>query len=189
DLPNTGQLDCCQIESDPVTPVHSNPLMTMASMKTKLLSKMSLIDRTNGDQSSEIVTRFLRKIACAGLWLAALLAAPGALRADYPSQVLADGPITYFRLNENVTVPTFDTATISGSLGAAGNGLYGGATHSVAGAIVSQPGNAAVSFAASGELSVPFQSGLNVAAPFSFEFWAKPADSGTTRCVASSIKV
>jgi hypothetical protein len=158
-------------------------------MKTESPKIMSLTDRTNPTPSSEIVNLFLRKIACPGLGLAALLAAPDVLRADYPSQVLADGPITYFRLNENVTLPTFDTATNSGGLGAAGNGLYGGATHSVAGAIVSQPGNAAVSFVASGELSVPFQPGLNVAATFSFEFWAKPADSGTTRCVASSIKV
>src|SRR5947209_6874060 len=62
-------------------------------------------------------------------------------------------------------------------------------TYLAAGAIVSQPGDAAVSFAASAKMSVPFQSGLNVATPFSFEMWVKPSDSGTTRCVASSIKL
>jgi hypothetical protein len=114
----------------------------------------------------------------------ALLAAKG----DYPSEVLADGPLVYYRLNESVTTPTFDTAANSGSLGAAGNGLYNSATHLVAGAIVAQPGNAAVDFPAVGNVSVPFQAGLNVAGPFTFEFWAKPS-AAVSGCVASSIKL
>src|ERR1051326_9486032 len=35
---------------------------------------------------------------------------------------------------------------------------------------------------------VPFQAGLNVAGPFTFEFWAKP-DAAASGCVASSIKL
>lgn len=114
----------------------------------------------------------------------ALLAA----KADYPSEVVADGPLVYYRLNESVTTPTFDTAINSGSLGAAGNGVYNSATHLVAGAIVAQPGNAAVDFPAVGNVSVPFQAGLNVAGPFTFEFWAKPT-AAASGCVASSIKL
>src|SRR3954452_15408686 len=87
---------------------------------------------------------------------AALLAA----KADYPGEVVADGPLVYYRLNENITTPTFDTAANSGSLGAAGNGLYNNATHLAAGAIVAQPGNAAVNFPGAGNMSVPFQPGL-----------------------------
>jgi hypothetical protein len=114
----------------------------------------------------------------------ALLAA----KADYPSEVLADGPLVYYRLNESVTTPTFDTATNSGSFGAAGNALYNSATHLVAGAIVAQPGNTAVNFPGAGNVAVPFQAGLNVAGPFTFEFWAKP-DAAASGCVASSIKL
>ena len=87
-------------------------------------------------------------------------------KADYPASVLADGPLVYYRLNESITTPTYDTATNSGSLGAAGNGLYDSATHLAAGAIVAQPGNSAVSFPGVGRMFVPFQAGLNVAGPF-----------------------
>lgn len=109
-------------------------------------------------------------------------------KADYPSEVLADGPLVYYRLNENISTPVYDTATNSGSLGAAGNGVYANATHLAAGAIVSQPGDAAVSFPGSGMMAVAYQAGLNVAGPFSFEFWAKP-DAAAASCWASSIKL
>jgi hypothetical protein len=111
-----------------------------------------------------------------------------AAKADYPSEVLADGPLVYYRLNESVTTPTFDTAANSGTLGAAGNGVYNSATHLVAGAIVAQPGNTAVDFPGVGNVSIPFQAGLNVAGPFTFEFWAKPS-AAVSGCVASSIKL
>src|SRR5262245_15583718 len=42
-----------------------------------------------------------------------------ATAADYPSTVLADGPIAYWRFND-----TPPTATNSGSLGTAANGFY-----------------------------------------------------------------
>jgi len=111
-----------------------------------------------------------------------------AAKADYPSEVLADGPLVYYRLNENVTTPTYDVATNAGSLGATGNGRYASATHLVGGALVGQPGNTAVDFPGVGNMSVPFQAGLNVAGPFTFEFWAKPVAAASS-CWASSIKL
>lgn len=111
-----------------------------------------------------------------------------AAKADYPSEVLADGPLAYYRLNENVTTPTFDVATNAGSVGALGNGTYASTTHGAAGAIVAQPGNTAVTFPGAGSLSVPYQAALNVAGPFTFEFWAKPVAAASS-CPASSIKL
>ncbi len=110
-------------------------------------------------------------------------------RADYPAEVLADGPLAYYRLNENLASPVYDNATNIGSLGSAATGHYSGATtHPVAGAIVSQPGNQAASFQG-GSVGVTFQSGLNVSSPFTVELWTKPDDTGATKCVASSIKL
>jgi hypothetical protein len=108
--------------------------------------------------------------------------------ADYPGEVLSDGPLVYYRLNDSVTTARFDTAANSGSLGSAGNGFYSSATHLAPGAIVAQPGNTAMSFPGVGNMSVPFQAGLNVAGPFTFEFWANPT-AAASGCVASSIKL
>ena len=105
----------------------------------------------------------------------------------YEAAVVTTRPLLYYRLNDSVTTPTFDySATNSGSLGSAGNGSYFNATRLVAGAIVAQPGNAAVNFPGAGSMKVPFQPELNVAGPFTFEFWTKPA-AAASGCVASSI--
>lgn len=132
--------------------------------------------------------RQLRKLAGVTFGVAAAVTLFNNARADVPSEILADGPLAYYRLNDGVTTPKYDVATNSGSLGATGNGAYGSATHPVAGAIVGQPGDAAVSFPGIGSMAVPFQAGLNVAGPFSFEFWMKPAAAASS-CVASSIKL
>ncbi len=129
-----------------------------------------------------------RALAGVAVGLAVALALISNARADYPSEVLADGPLAYYRLNENVTTPTFDVATNAGSLGALGNGTYASTTHGAAGAIVAQPGNTAVTFPGAGSLSVPYQAALNVAGPFTFEFWAKPV-AAASACPASSIRL
>jgi len=164
--------------------------MIMASMKLKLLTKMSLIDRTNADQSSAIVNRFLRKIVCAGFGLAALVAGLEAARADYPSTVLSDGPFAYFRLNETYTTLP-DLATNLGTIGTGGTGNYvGSVSQGVAGALVGSPDKAA-SFDGSGaRVAVPFTPDLSLSGPFTVEAWVKPAlafasGSGTLAAVLS----
>jgi hypothetical protein len=115
------------------------------------------------------------------------LAAVGALallagmtaRADYPSVVLGDGPLTYHRFSETTVVPTpYPMATNLGTLGAAANG---------ADAVAQDPGVIrGVSGVLSGDTAYNFPGGTNTAvvipynavlaqnAPFSVEFWAKP---------------
>lgn len=107
-------------------------------------------------------------------------------KADYPSEVLADGPLVYYRLNETITTPTFDTITNAGLLGSSGNGVYAATvSHPVTGAIA---GNSAAS--ANGTiLSVPYNAGLNTAT-FTIEAWLKPNvthTGGTLTCALSSM--
>ena len=119
-----------------------------------------------------------------GLW---------SVRADYPAELISRSPIAYYQLNE--TIATSSTATNTGSLGAAGDGTYGShVAHPTGGALPSQPANGGASFFRSTEaasasasvVTVPYQAALNAAGPFSFEFWAKPADT-TADCAAGSI--
>lgn len=115
-------------------------------------------------------------------------------RADYASEVISRSPVAYYRLNE--TVPTNATVAInSGSLGAAGDGAYGShVVHPTSGALPSQPGNggatlsggALLTSASASTITIPYQADLNVAGPFTFEFWAKPLDAAS-RCAAGSI--
>lgn len=75
-----------------------------------------------------------------------MAAAPSSSDA-YQRVVLADAPLAYYRLNET-TPPAPDVATNSGSIGAAGNGIYTvGAQHPVAGALVGGSDAAARFFA------------------------------------------
>src|SRR6266498_1179886 len=46
--------------------------------------------------------------------------------AGYPAAVLSDGPIAYYRFNDEVVYPLAVTATNLGSLGASANGTYMG---------------------------------------------------------------
>ncbi len=100
-------------------------------------------------------------------------------RADYPAEVLALQPLSYWRFNENITSPAYDVAINSGSLGAAGSGLYtSGDAHPVAGAIVSQPSNTAAGFGGTGQaVRVPYVADLASPAAFTVEAWVKPAVS------------
>ncbi len=102
-------------------------------------------------------------------------------RADYPAEVLAQQPLTYWRFNENVTTPAYDVATNWGAIGPAGNGrYYDNYTRPVAGAIA---GDTAVAFnnptlgtAYFGAMRVPNNAALNPGGAFSLEFWAKPSN-------------
>src|SRR5581483_3224839 len=69
--------------------------------------------------------------------------APTSSSTVYRDQVLADGPLAYYRMSET-NPPTLDVATNSGSLGAPGNGVYVvGAVHPVAGGIAGDSDTAA----------------------------------------------
>ena len=112
--------------------------------------------------------------------------------ADYPSTVLADGPLVYFRLNDGVTSPAFDYATNSGTIGSAGFGFYTGATHPVSGALIGLPGNTAAGIpnANNGGLArvrIPYVADLNPNGAFSVEFWAKPSKTSDLGCAAASV--
>src|SRR5262245_51709346 len=93
--------------------------------------------------------------------------------ADYPSKVIADGPLPYDRLTENVSVPTFNTATKRGTIGTGANGFYTTVNHGVAG-IPGASGNSAINQPCSGNMQVAYNAALNQAGPFTAEFWTRP---------------
>ena len=47
---------------------------------------------------------------------------------NYATTVMADGPIAYYRFSDGVTSPVLDVMNNSGSVGAAGSGIYNGAS-------------------------------------------------------------
>ncbi len=121
-------------------------------------------------------SRVARLPACAAA-AAMLVTLAFSARADYHSEVLRDGPLAYYRLNDT-TLP--DVATNGGSLGASGNGLYIGATHRVPGALVASP-NAAAAYDGTGVRTiVPYNPALNPPAshPFTVEGWVLPTIDG-----------
>lgn len=111
-----------------------------------------------------------------------LLGAAANSYADYASEMVALKPLTYWRFNDNVSVPVSDTATNLGSLGPTGNGLYYDAvTRSVPGAIA---GDTAVAFSNPtlgtgyvGAMGVLNNPALNPSGPFTIEFWAKSSNN------------
>src|SRR5579862_1364053 len=114
-------------------------------------------------------------------------------RADYPTTVLSQGPVGYWRLNETTLPPVLPIlATNVGSAGASGNGTYISAIRGVTpGAIVSEPTSAAVRFPGltdGNRVSIPFASQWNPSGPFTVEFWAKPAQTGALACPAASVE-
>ena len=117
------------------------------------------------------------------VFLAATLASYAA--ADYPTTVLSQGPVGYWRLNETTpVVQVSDVANNRGSLGTAENGVYGGdlAGRGVDGAVA---GDTAAAFDGATEyVDVPYNVALNPAANFSIEAWLAPYanDSQCTLC-------
>jgi hypothetical protein len=113
-------------------------------------------------------TMFARTaVAAVVLWGAGLTA-----RADYPSEVLALQPLTYWRFSE--TGPFNVTATNVGTLGAVDNGAYSDPTYSQGqpGALFGSSDTAARFDGTSSKIDVPFDAALNPAS-FTVECWAK----------------
>lgn len=98
-------------------------------------------------------------------------------QSSYQASVLSDGPLVYYRLGD-VTPP--DVATNSGTLAAAGNGIYSpGVVHNAPGALAGNSDSAA-SYNGNGGAKhtyVPYNAAINPPAgsPFSIEFWADPS--------------
>ena len=112
-----------------------------------------------------------------------LTLAPGSVvLADYPSTVLSQGPVGYWRLNESAPPPPPQPAANLGSLGTTGNGNYlYDATPGEPGAFAGVT-NTSVRFLnpaqdvtyGGSKIEVPYNVDLNPNGPFTVEFWAKP---------------
>jgi hypothetical protein len=106
----------------------------------------------------------------------------GSFAADYPTTVLSEQPVGYWRLNETTQPSAPKPAANAGSLGSAGDGQYRfGPKRGEPGALA---GNSAtsvrffnethdVSFGGT-KVEVPYNPKLNPTGPFSVEFWARP---------------
>lgn len=116
----------------------------------------------------------------------ALLATSSAY-ADYPSTVVNDGPLAYYRLSE---LPPQDVATNSGSGGTALNGIHSSdVQHWATGALVGNGNKAAGYNGASTGTTVPYSASVNPQGPFTVELWVKPnsiPNSAGTPCPISS---
>jgi hypothetical protein len=127
------------------------------------------------------------QVACGVLLASGLVTA----QADYASQVLANNPVAYWRLNDNVQVPAADVARNSGSLGAATDGFYvGTANHPVGGALVGSSDTAvAVDGTAGSVVNIPYSAAMNPNGPFTVEAWLNPNvenPAGTLTCALAS---
>jgi len=115
-------------------------------------------------------TSFLRGAALLSL-------ATVGVRADYPTTVLADGPVAYYRLNDPQARSAINVN--SGSLGAAANAtndLPTGVVKSVPGAIAGDPSRASF-FDFTTRTEIPFNRAINRPAdqPFTVEAWFLPS--------------
>ena len=106
-----------------------------------------------------------------------LLAATPAL-ADYPSTVLGDGPLLYWRLGETGSAPANPVAANLGFLGAAQNGAFPGAPMSgmpgplVGDATSKSVGSTGSPYNPEGYVDVPYSAALN-GAKLTVEMWVK----------------
>ncbi|HKI70013.1 MAG TPA: LamG domain-containing protein, partial [Verrucomicrobiae bacterium] len=126
-----------------------------------------------------------KALPLAALFAALLLGVPAVGAADYPSTVLADHPIAYYRMEET-SGTTVNDSSASGQFPATYNpstdGMYpklgqpGIDTNSIQ---LSTASANSTSFAYAG-----YYPEFNEQAPFSFEIWARPAslDSANYRC-------
>ena len=100
--------------------------------------------------------------------------------ADYPSTILADHPIAYYRLEETSGTTAADSSA---------SGLFPG-TYIVNGSypLLGQPGidtnSITLSVADPSSVTAGYYPEFNQQAPFSFEIWARPVstDPGNNRC-------
>lgn len=130
--------------------------------------------------------KYLR-LACGALCASGFVSA----QADYASEVLANNPVAYWRLNDNVTVPAADVARNSGTLGAATDGYYTGtAYHPTSGALVGSSDSAASFDATAGSVvNIPYAASMNPNGAFTVEAWLSPnaeLPAGTLTCALSS---
>lgn len=138
--------------------------------------------------------RLMIRTGLAGAALLTLVAA-AAQGAEYPTSVLAEGPVAYWRFNETTASPPIREVANLGTVGAAANGYL------VLDAAMGEPGKigSAVRLVNSGnvigycgsKVDVPFNAGINPRPPFSIEFWAKPNRLGvdaTGSCPISSLE-
>ena len=111
--------------------------------------------------------------------------------ADYPTKVLANNPLVYWRLNDKAQVPDADIARNTGTLGAAINGYYTGtAVHPAGGALVGSADSAASFDGTAGSIvSIPYNAAVNPSGAFTVEAWLNPATElaagGLTAALAS----
>jgi hypothetical protein len=93
--------------------------------------------------------------------------------ADYPSTVLSQGPVGYWRLNETTAPPPTGGATNIGTLGNSATAIYSNTpTRGLTG-----PFAGSVSVGLDGisqSINTPWQAAYNPTGPFTIEIWANP---------------
>jgi hypothetical protein len=123
-----------------------------------------------------------KRIALPLLAAIVLLGAPAANAATYPSTVLADNPVAYYRLEELAGAVTALDSSASGAFPATYNynGIY---------PQLGQPGidtnSIAMLAAQDSSVTAGYYADLNPQGPFSFEVWARPTSApsgGDYRC-------
>lgn len=102
--------------------------------------------------------------------------------ADYPSTVLSQSPVGYWRLNETIAPSPIPAAPNLGSVGAAGDGAYlGGILRGLPGALPGDASDKAIQNSdTAARVQIPYRPEWNVNGPFSVEFWAKPGQTATS---------
>jgi hypothetical protein len=131
----------------------------------------------------------LRALLCATIGL--LLAHAMPALADYPSAVLAQSPVGYWRLNESLTTITNVVATNAGTLGAIGNGTFEndilvGSPGALTSQSTSNTSILGLGYLDGNRVRVPFHPVFNTNASFTVEFWCKPAQTNLLACPAAS---
>jgi len=127
-----------------------------------------------------------------GAAVAALVASPLA-RADYPSTVLSQSPVGYWRLGETIQPGAGALiAANAGSLGTNANGTYNNfPTKGLTGPFAGSSAIAVNGLTAQQTISTPYQAGINPV-PFSVELWVKPTvevAAGNAQYIASSVRI
>ncbi len=133
-----------------------------------------------------------RPILAGALLLALYSASP--VRADYAADVLAQNPLAYWRFNETAAAAPLNSVANSGSLGSVVDGAVvldvGKGQAGIVGSSIRLNNSGSTIAYGGSKVEIPFNSGLNPAAPFSVEFWAKPnslpASDTTGVCPISS---
>jgi hypothetical protein len=105
------------------------------------------------------------------------------VRADYPTTVLSQRPVGYWRLNESAQPPPPSPAANFGTVGSDVDGQYlNGPLLGQPGALTNSPATSVQFFNPNqdptyggSKVEVPYDDRLNPQPPFSVEFWAKPS--------------